>query len=688
MNRFDNTTRDQELRFRQVHLDYHMPDDIPDLAADFDPEAFGDAMAAAHVDSVTCFARCHNGWLYYDSARFPERVHPRLTRPKLLDEQIAALHARGIRAPIYVTVQWDHFTARRHLDWCAIRPDGHVDGNGPLEPGFYRFLCLNHAPYVAFLKEHVAELCERFPVDGFFFDILWRRECVCEVCKAEMLARGMNPLDERDRRALATEVMDRFMLDLSAFVRARRPEATIYYNSGDIRPGNRAAAAAFSHFEFDALPSGFSGGYLNFPVMARFARNLGKPCLGMTGKFHRGWGDVHSLKNRAALEYECFQLLALNCRCSIGDQLHPRGRLERPTYDLVGGVYAQVEQKEPWCRDATPVCDIGILAAEEFGPWEHCTRGWVRMLAEGGHQFALVDSAMDFAPYRLLVLPDHAPLGETLARKLRDYLAGGGSVLASFEAGLDPAQTRFAIEEFGVRYGGPGSLAPDGKPARGRFFLEHWDWCNTTHADYLRPRAALAGVVPEGDWVMYACGVPAEALPGSAVLADVVAPYYPRTFAHFCSHQQTPSSGRVSGVGVVQRGRAIYMSHPVGTIYTEYAPRWVRDLALAAVARLLPEPALRHDGPKAMETAVNDQPAERRRVVHLLYYVPERRSPRLEIVEDVVPLRDVVVSLREDRPVTAVRLVPEGVPLPFERAGGCIRFTVPEVRGHRMVEVA
>ncbi len=91
-----------DLLFRQVHLDYHMPDDIPDLAADFDPEAFGDAMAAAHVDSVTCFARCHNGWLYYDSSRFPERVHPRLTRPKLLDEQIAALHVRGIRAPFSI----------------------------------------------------------------------------------------------------------------------------------------------------------------------------------------------------------------------------------------------------------------------------------------------------------------------------------------------------------------------------------------------------------------------------------------------------------------------------------------------------------------------------------------------------------------------------------------------------------
>jgi hypothetical protein len=678
----------KDLRYRQIHLDYHMPADIPDLAAEFEPEAFGDAMAAARVDSVTCFARCHNGWLYYDSARFPERVHPRLTRPKLLDEQIAALHARGIRAPIYVTVQWDHFTARHHLDWCVMRPDGHIDGNGPLEPGFYRFLCLNHAPYVAFLKDHVAEICERFPVDGFFFDILWRRECVCEVCKAELLARGLNPLDERDRRALATEVMDRFMLEMSAFVRRTHPEATLYYNSGDIRPGNRAAADAFSHFEFDALPSGSNGGYLNFPGMARFARNLGKPCMGMTGKFHRGWGDVHSLKNRAALEYECFQLLALNCRCSIGDQLHPRGGLERPTYDLIGQVYAEVEKKEPWCRGSVPACDIGVLAAEEFGSWEGSTRGMVRMLSEGGHQFNLLDSAMAFEPYRLLVLPDRVPVNASLADKLRAYLAGGGAVLATFESGLDPEGKAFALDELGVRYRGPGELAPDGKSARGRLFGGHWDWCDTTHADYLRPRPALAAGVPEGDWVMYASGVEADAMPGSEVLADLVAPYYSRTAAHFCSHQQTPSSGRVRSAGVVRRGRAIYMAHPVGLLYTEFAPRWVRQMVLNAVDLLLPEPLLRHDGPKAMETAINEQAAERRRVVHLLYYVPERRANRLEIVEDVVPLRDVTVSLREDAPVASVRLAPEGTPLPFERGNGRVRFTVPVVRGHQMVEVA
>ena len=45
----------------------------------------------------------------------------------------------------------------------------------------------------------------------------------------------------------------------------------------------------------------------------------------MTGKFHTSWGDFHSFKNPAALEFECFHMLALGGQVLVGDQLHPNG---------------------------------------------------------------------------------------------------------------------------------------------------------------------------------------------------------------------------------------------------------------------------------------------------------------------------------------------------------------------------
>jgi hypothetical protein len=67
-----------DLRYRQVHLDFHTSEFIPEVAKDFDAEAFAQKLKQANVDSITCFARCHHGWLYYPSKKFPELVHPNL----------------------------------------------------------------------------------------------------------------------------------------------------------------------------------------------------------------------------------------------------------------------------------------------------------------------------------------------------------------------------------------------------------------------------------------------------------------------------------------------------------------------------------------------------------------------------------------------------------------------------------
>ncbi|HMO26980.1 MAG TPA: hypothetical protein PKB10_11990, partial [Tepidisphaeraceae bacterium] len=62
------------LRFRQVHLDFHTSIHIPDVGRDFNADRFARTFADAHVDSVTVFAKCHHGLLYYNTdhpARHP-----------------------------------------------------------------------------------------------------------------------------------------------------------------------------------------------------------------------------------------------------------------------------------------------------------------------------------------------------------------------------------------------------------------------------------------------------------------------------------------------------------------------------------------------------------------------------------------------------------------------------------------
>ncbi len=105
--------QENELRFRQVHLDFHTSEHIANIGAEFDPDEFAATLEKARVNSITCFAMCHHGWMYFDTKKFPEYKHPHLKR-NLLKEQIEACHKRNIRVPIYTTVQWNKLVGDRH----------------------------------------------------------------------------------------------------------------------------------------------------------------------------------------------------------------------------------------------------------------------------------------------------------------------------------------------------------------------------------------------------------------------------------------------------------------------------------------------------------------------------------------------------------------------------------------------
>ena len=671
-------------RFRQIHLDFHTSEAITGIGSDFDPDEFAATLEKARVNSITCFARCHHGWIYYDTQAFPERRHPHLKR-NLLKEQIEACHARNIRIPIYVTIQWDHYTATHHPDWLALTADGQIQGTPPYEAGFYRMLCVN-SPYMDFLKTHVQEIMEMLPVDGFFFDIVKPLDDSSMWTRRGMEAAGLDPANAKARQAYGIQVINDFKRELSAFVRETKPEASIFYNFGHVGPRHRSAAEAYSHWELESLPSG-GWGYMHFPMSARFARTLGHDCLGMTGKFHTHWGDFHSFKNEAALQFECYQMLAMNAKCSIGDQLLPNGKIDAATYELVGSVYSQVEKKEPWCEDAKPLTDMAVFTPEAFygedevGRVPPSTMGATRMLQEGAHQFDIIDAEADFSAYKVLILPDIIPVSGPFAAKIEAYLAEGGALIASFESGLNEEKSAFELKALGVTLQENTVLDSEGQLARGRPYLFH------DFTDYLRPKGEIGRGLAQTEYAMYLKELSVTADSGSEVLVDMIASYFDRSYLHFCSHRQTPSSGQVGGPGIVRNGRVIYFAHPIFTQYAHSAPRWVKTLFLNAITMLLPEPLVQHQGPSTILATLNEQAAKNRQVLHLLHYIPERRGTEFDVIEDVIPLYDVPVSTKAIGSVKSVGCVPEEEPLAFEQKEGRVAFTLPKLAGHQMIVI-
>ncbi len=510
-----------DLRFRQIHLDFHTSEHIPGIGSEFDPDEFVETLQAAHVNSITCFGRGHHGWIYHDTDKFPERRHPHLTC-NLLREQIEACHAHDIRVPIYITVQWDFFTAKQHPEWLIINEEGCLPSTGPLEAGFYRRLCLN-TPYVDFLEEYTVELGESLPVDGIFFDIVSITPCCCQHCIDGMLAESLDPANSDDRTQYAEKVLLDFQERMTEVVHSRHPDATVFYNSGHVGPKHRQIIHTFTHLELESLPSG-GWGYLHFPTAQRYARGLGVDTLGMTGKFHTTWGDFHSFKNPAALEFECLNMLALGAKCSIGDQLHPTGQIDEDTYELVGKVYAKVEAAEPWCAGARPLIDIGLLTPEEFAAGggnqsiPPATTGTTRMLQELRQQFDIIDSQF-----------------------------------ASYQSGLSPEGDRFNLEELGVAYKGEAPFSPD----------------------FIVPGQLNEGLRDTG-YVMYLRGLEVEPTADSEVLSPMIKPYFNRTWRHFCSHRHTPAEGPAEYPGAVRNGNCIYFMHPLFGQYDQNASLWCK----------------------------------------------------------------------------------------------------------------
>jgi len=634
-----------DLRFRQIHLDFHTSEHIAGIGDDFDPEKFAGTLKAAHVDSVTLFSRCHHGWIYHDT-EFPYR-HPNLSR-NLLAEQIRACHAADIKCPIYITVGWDELQARLHPEWREVDANGRMIGAGPLEPGWKK-LCFG-SPYIDYVVAQTEEVLDLFgdEVDGLFFDIIFVNGAHSSYAMEEYSRQGLDPRREEDVRKMKSWLIHRYMSRVTDAARAKQPKVPIFHNSGHVSPDFRDRLHYFSHLEVESLPTG-GWGYNHLPLAARYTRTLDDQWLGMTGKFSETWGHFNSYKNPAALEFECFSALALGGRCSVGDQLPPRGELDAKTYELIGGVYAEVAAREPWVSGAKPVTEIAVINAEVIpGAGDRANNainiGVMRALAELQHQFDFVDFATDLSGYRVLILPDAIALEPAQIAAIDTFVAQGGRVLATGKSG-------FGLANFPAAYLEDRPFTPD--------YLQYGDTIG----------------------VMYETAARVSATPGATVLAEIWDPYFNRTCEHFCSHAHAPAAAPSGDPGVLIQGPIGYMAHPIFGTYATHSMTFHRDLLEMMLGRLLPNPLVKLHGARSIQAHVHRKGAETH--VHLLHYIPERRGLRYDIVENSLSLAGATVRVKGSFRHGVFE--PQGITAELVAEGEYVSVALPAISGHTIL---
>lgn len=669
--------------FRQVHLDFHTSGKIKNIATRFNAEEFANVLDRARVNSVNCFAKCHHGWLYYKSKKFPELVHPHLSKD-LLNEQVEALRKKKIKVTAYISLQFDYESVKKHPEWRVVMPDGKIQGEEIGSPTFYQLLCLN-TPYREFVKSQIKDVIENTNVDGFWLDIIAPRDCSCRLCLENMVQNGLDSKNLRHRMENAERVIIHFMQEISDFIRSYNNRYLIYFNSGHVAPFHRKVYDAFSHFELESLSSTVKWGFPFFQNEARYVRTLGKEIVGMTGKFHSSWGDFHSYRNKYALEFDCFQSLALNGKCSIGDQLHPDGKIDEFTYDLIGSVYRQVEEKEPWCTGATQIVEIGVFSEEEFvqgisrihpeGLW-----GANHILLEAGYQYDVIDSLSDFSKYKLLILPDTIPVSGNLNNKLTEYLNNGGKVIMSFKSGINPDNNNF-VPFTGVKTPKIISDRKNNFHSEGEVFTEN------NYAQYIDANTEIGNGLYPTCYVMYIKGMDIDILPGTSVLANNYLSYFDREGEFFCSHLQTPMSGQLGLPAITQNKNVIYFSHPVFKQYNQNAAPWCKTLVVNAIKKLMPQRLLEVEGPSTLITSLNYQEKHNRQVLHLIHYIPQQKALQFKTIDDIIPLKNLRIKLQQSKKVKTVKIVPQNKDLSFIQKDSCLEILLPDLIGHQMIEI-
>lgn len=649
---------------RQVHLDFHTSEHIAGIGEKFDKAQWQAALRAGHVNQINLFAKCHHSWSYYPTK--VGRMHPNL-KFDLLGAQIAASHEIGVVCPIYFTVGWSATDAETHPEWCvrdkkgAIANDWGAKQPTDIKPNFqWKPLCsAAGGPYHAHILKQIEEICENYPVDGFWFDIYERasRGCYCTSCRERLKAEGVNLDDEAAVAKSAARAVKAHMRQLRELIARRHPQATVFFNQTPHVKNqpmfNERLFEENTQQELEDLPTTW-GGYDKLPLEAKYHLGRGARVVAMSGKFHKSWGEFGGFKHADAIKYEAAAMIANGVACNFGDQLHPSGQMDVETYRNIGEAYRYVEQIEAYGPGGLPYSKLGLWVSLD----SDADHGLVNMLLEMHYDFVPADEKT-LDRLSTLVIPSKPCLTTAQADAISAWVKRGGKLVVLGAGALDAKKTRFLLD-VGADYVGASAYT----------------------FDYTVVKPALGTGVVSTPFLNYQAGLRTKPTTGQT-LAAIREPYFNRTYEHYSSHANTPYQLEDSAFpAVVRHGNLIFFAHALDRLYYTHGVRLHRELLKNALDLLDAAPVLKVTGlPSSGRVSLLRQADQNRYVAHLLYS-PALQRGEVKVIEDFPPIPDVKLTVRVPERVTKVRTIPAGQTLAFTQDAGVVTIAVPTFTMH------
>jgi hypothetical protein len=129
----------------------------------------------------------------------------------------------------------------------------------------------------------------------------------------------------------------------------------------------------------------------------------------------------------------------------------------------------------------------------------------------------------------------------------------------------------------------------------------------------------------------------------------------------------------------------LHFAFPVFSGYFEHAVVAYKTLLWNCMSKMFLRPLVKVEGFPSFGQATVTAQRQKRRMVHLLTYLPELRGPSTQIIEEPISVRNVSLALRADGwRVRKVYLAPSRENLDFIEKDGYVQVTVPEVKGYQI----
>jgi len=701
---------------RAVTLEFPASD-----VATIDVASIVDETRRGAVNTLCIFAIGYwpGGTAFYQSRVAPH--YPGLGQRDLLAEAIEASHRNGQKAIAYVASIWggrEMFNA--HPDWAQRQADGSPTAWD--EELTTVAMCPN-SPYRDYFAAVVQEIGDHYAVDGFYFDeASFQSWCSCRYCRDKFQAEyGQSlPTEARwDDPLFQTFLQWRYRQigdwRQELYAQVKRPDRCIFFQG------------AFPLATLIAQPIQVSGLQFGNPYQMRFGVEWVVPLAHATDLAHtaRIADLVHlELYRRAVREplwwygvslrygqtiaqgkrtlvlnmmaqspFDLYGLPETEIRLSIaellancGDPLFARyypDRVDEAAWNIVYDGLREAERLEPYLarRESIPYTAV-LLSPSTIERFDHAGDRPAHLAALKGFCKALLQEHILFdvlteaelserlGGYRVLVLPNASCLPAQAKEAIRAFVAAGGGLVASFEAGR--------YDEHGVP-----TPADDLATLLGvRYSEEPPTWYGFDVYMQVQGEHALTESFPPGKRIPTG-GIQVGVEPTDA---RIVASVLGGAAVHYGPLGDEPVSPAVLAHQPRDGGRAVLIAPALDNRYLEFGVVDQRKLLANAVrwAAGSEPPVTVENGPQSMAVTAFRQSDSGRTVVHLVDSV---RDELAQPINELPQWRGIALQVQVERPPRRVFVAPGEEELSWAMEGGSLRVALPPLRGSVVVVV-